>query len=103
MSSYSFTIVTSDRGTAARLGKITTAHGTVDTPVFMPVGTNATVKTLGSEDLEAMGVEILLSNAYHNAIRPGDEVIAKLGGLHGFMKWPRAILTDSGGFPVFSP
>ncbi len=102
MKLYSFHLIDSDKKTSARVGRITTVHGTVETPVFMPVGTNATVKTLGSEDLEAMGFTILLSNAYHNAIRPGDELIARQGGLHQFMKWPRAILTDSGGFQIFS-
>ncbi|MFH1263263.1 MAG: tRNA guanosine(34) transglycosylase Tgt [Pseudomonadota bacterium] len=102
MSRFSFELLAADSGTKSRLGRITTAHGTVETPVFMPVGTNATVKTLGSEDLEALGAEIILSNAYHNALRPGDETVARMGGLHGFMKWPRVILTDSGGFQVFS-
>jgi queuine tRNA-ribosyltransferase len=102
MNPFSFELQKSDSETKARLGRLTTAHGTVETPVFMPVGTHATVKTLGSEDLEALGAEIILSNAYHNALRPGDESVARQGGLHGFMKWPRAILTDSGGFQVFS-
>src|SRR5262245_25815034 len=92
----------SDSATSARLGKLELAHGTVETPVFMPVGTNANVKTVDSTDLEQMGATIILSNAYHNALRPGDERIAKLGGLHQFMKWDRNILTDSGGFQVFS-
>lgn len=99
---FSFELLKTDGQTNARLGRLHTAHGVVETPVFIPVGTHATVKTLGSEDLEAMGAQILLSNAYHNALRPGDELIAKQGGLHQFMKWPRAILTDSGGFQVFS-
>jgi queuine tRNA-ribosyltransferase len=86
----------------ARLGKLTTPHGSIDTPVFMPVGTNATVKTLDSGDLENLGAQIILSNAYHNTIRPGDDLIRELGGLHKFMNWSGAILTDSGGFQVFS-
>lgn len=102
MAMYSFKILKEDKQTNARLGRIQTAHGEIETPVFMPVGTNATVKTLDSEDLKTMDVQILLSNAYHNHLRPGDEVIARQGGLHKFMQWPRALLTDSGGFQVFS-
>ncbi|MFI5110850.1 MAG: tRNA guanosine(34) transglycosylase Tgt [Terriglobales bacterium] len=86
----------------ARLGKLTTAHGAVDTPVFMPVGTAATVKGLPQAALELLGVQILLANTYHLYLRPGHEVIRRLGGLHRFMSWPRAILTDSGGYQVFS-
>src|SRR5690348_14328345 len=85
-----------------RLGKLSTAHGTVETPVFMPVGTQATVKAVPQDVLEELGVEILLGNTYHLYLRPGVEQIRKLGGLHRFMSWPRAILTDSGGFQVFS-
>ncbi len=102
MARFNFTLRKEDADSKARLGLLTTAHGDIETPVFMPVGTNATVKTLGSEDLEALGAGIILSNAYHNSIRPGDARIAGLGGLHGFMKWNRSILTDSGGFQVFS-
>ncbi len=87
---------------AARRGRLTTARGVVDTPVFMPVGTAGTVKTLEPRDLEALGVGILLANTYHLFLRPGHERVARLGGLHRFMAWPRAILTDSGGFQVFS-
>ena len=79
-----------------------TPHGTVDTPVFMPVGTQATVKTLSPEDLEAAGAEIILGNTYHLFLRPGHELIQRMGGLHGFMSWPHPILTDSGGYQVFS-
>src|SRR5271166_1954050 len=86
----------------ARTGKLHTAHGDVETPVFMPVGTVATVKGVPQETLEELGVEILLANTYHLFLRPGTETIRKLGGLHGFMAWERAILTDSGGFQVFS-
>jgi len=88
--------------TAGRLGKITTSHGEVTTPVFMPVGTQATVKTLSPEDLAGLGAEIILSNTYHLFLRPGHELIREFGGLHGFMNWDRPILTDSGGFQVFS-
>ncbi|MDZ4694314.1 MAG: tRNA guanosine(34) transglycosylase Tgt [Deltaproteobacteria bacterium] len=86
----------------ARAGVLRTAHGEVATPVFMPVGTQASVKSLTSEDLEALGAEIILGNTYHLALRPGSERVANRGGLHRFMSWPRAILTDSGGFQVFS-
>lgn len=99
---FSYELGLTDSGSQARLGKLSTPHGTIDTPVFMPVGTQATVKTLGSEDLEHLDAQVILSNAYHNSLRPGDELIARQGGLHEFMKWPRAILTDSGGFQVFS-
>src|SRR5256885_8944421 len=87
---------------AARLGRMSTAHGEVETPVFMPVGTLATVKGVPQDVLEELGVQILLGNTYHLYLRPGVEQVRKLGGLHRFMAWPRAILTDSGGFQVFS-
>ncbi len=102
MSRSSFTLLSVDTQTGARRGVLGTSHGEVQTPVFMPVGTNATVKTLDSFEVEALGAEIILSNAYHNALRPGDDRIGRFGGLHSFMKWSRAILTDSGGFQVFS-
>lgn len=86
----------------ARLGRLQTTHGVVETPVFMPVGTQATVKTMTPHELEALGVEIILSNTYHLYLRPGSDLVAEAGGLHGFMSWPRPILTDSGGFQVFS-
>ncbi len=86
----------------ARVGRITTLHGTFETPVFMPVGTQATVKSQTTDDLQRAGVRILLCNTYHLHLRPGEEVIEHLGGLHRFMSWPGAILTDSGGFQVFS-
>jgi len=87
---------------SARAGRLRTAHGDVETPVFMPVGTVATVKGVPQETLEELGVEILLANTYHLFLRPGTEIIRKLGGLHRFMSWERAILTDSGGYQVFS-
>ncbi len=90
------------RDGAARRGRLTTARGPVETPVFMPVGTAATVKTLDPRDLEALGARILLANTYHLFLRPGHERIRRLGGLHRFMAWPGALLTDSGGFQVFS-
>jgi len=86
----------------ARLGRLTTPHGAFETPVFMPVGTQATVKALRNEALEELGAGIILGNTYHLYLRPGHELIRKLGGLHKFMSWQRAILTDSGGFQVFS-
>jgi queuine tRNA-ribosyltransferase len=91
-----------DGSTRARLGRLTTAHGTVDTPVFMPVGTNATVKALDPDDLHEVGAAIILANTYHLYLRPGHERIARLGGLHRFMAWDRPILTDSGGYQVVS-
>jgi queuine tRNA-ribosyltransferase len=99
---FSFRTLASDRGTAARRGRITTQHGTIETPAFMPVGTAGTVKAMAPEDLEALGYEMILGNTYHLALRPGEDVVRRLGGLHRFMAWDRAILTDSGGFQVLS-
>ncbi|MFL6029625.1 MAG: tRNA-guanine transglycosylase, partial [Gaiellaceae bacterium] len=87
---------------AARAGVVHTAHGDVPTPAFMPVGTKATVKTLDPDEVRELGAHILLGNSYHLHFRPGEDLIAELGGLHGFMGWNRPILTDSGGFQVFS-
>src|SRR4051795_7363202 len=87
---------------AARAGTFITPHGTVETPVFMPVGTLATVKALDPADLIQMGASMILGNAYHLHLRPGDELVREMGGLHSFMRWNRPILTDSGGFQVFS-
>jgi queuine tRNA-ribosyltransferase len=99
----SFEILAECPVTGARAGLLHTAHGTVETPVFMPVGTQATVKGLTQRDLaESLGVRMLLANTYHLYLRPGHEAIGRLGGLHKFMSWPHAILTDSGGFQVFS-
>lgn len=95
-----FDLLTTDG--AARRGRLTLAHGVVETPIFMPVGTQATVKGLTPWQLEEAGAQILLGNTYHLALRPGDDLIAELGGLHRFMQWPRPILTDSGGFQVYS-
>ncbi|HEX3867511.1 MAG TPA: tRNA guanosine(34) transglycosylase Tgt [Gemmatimonadaceae bacterium] len=86
----------------ARAARFATPHGVVDTPAFMPVGTQATVKTLDPDDLRALGAQMILGNAYHLHLRPGDELVRDLGGLHAFMAWDRPILTDSGGFQVFS-
>ncbi len=99
---FSFGILSIDPGSAARRGRITTPHGTIETPAFMPVGTAGTVKGMTPEDLESLGFEIVLGNTYHLALRPGEEVVRRLGGLHRFMGWERAILTDSGGFQVLS-
>jgi queuine tRNA-ribosyltransferase len=97
-----FTVNHNDRETGARTGTLRLPHGAVSTPVFMPVGTNATVKALTRDDLAGIGFDIILSNTYHLYLRPGTEVIGAAGGLHGFMNWDRNILTDSGGFQVFS-
>jgi queuine tRNA-ribosyltransferase len=99
---FTFSLTTKGADTAGRLGSFTTSHGTVRTPVFMPVGTQATVKTLSPEDLESIGAEIILSNTYHLFLRPGHDLIREFGGLHRFMNWKRPVLTDSGGFQVFS-
>ena len=97
---FAFSLLARDG--AARRGRMATAHGTVETPAFMPVGTAATVKAMRPEEVAATGAEIILANTYHLMLRPGAERIAELGGLHRFMNWPRAILTDSGGFQVMS-
>ena len=86
----------------ARLGRVHTPHGSFDTPVFMPVGTQATIKGMSPEEVESMGARIILSNTYHLWMRPGNEIVKKAGGLHTFMNWKHSILTDSGGFQVFS-
>jgi len=91
-----------DGSTRARVGRLDLPHGSVETPMFMPVGTNATVKALHPDDLEEVGAQIILANTYHLYLRPGHERIERLGGLHGFMGWDRPILTDSGGFQVVS-
>ncbi|TMC20407.1 MAG: tRNA guanosine(34) transglycosylase Tgt [Chloroflexi bacterium] len=101
-SSFSFTIDSECPGTWARAGTIQTPHGSIRTPIFMPVGTQATVKSVSPEELRATGAQIILANTYHLMLRPGSELIASLGGLHSFMHWDGPILTDSGGFQVFS-
>ncbi|MBI2204769.1 MAG: tRNA guanosine(34) transglycosylase Tgt [Candidatus Rokubacteria bacterium] len=100
MTTFAFELLATDG--SARRGRVTTAHGTVETPVFMPVGTRGTVKSLSPDDLVAAGAQIVLGNTYHLMLRPGHELVRDLGGLHRFMGWDRAILTDSGGFQVFS-
>ncbi len=97
-----FELLQTDSETKARLGRLTTAHGTIETPVFMPVGTQASVKALDPRELLEMGTQIILGNTYHLNIRPGMEIIRAAGGLHRFMNWDLPILTDSGGFQVFS-
>ena len=98
--SFDFEVTHTDG--AARRGRMQTAHGIVETPAFMPVGTQGAVKGVTHRDLESLGAEILLSNTYHLYLRPGDDLIARLGGLHHFIGWSRPILTDSGGYQVFS-
>lgn len=98
--SFSFELLATDG--AARRGRMQTPHGTVETPVFMPVGTQATVKGLTPEQLQAAGAQIVLGNTYHLSLRPGADLVAELGGLHRFMGWPGPILTDSGGYQVYS-
>ncbi len=97
-----YELIKTCKQTGARLGKVHTPHGSFDTPMFMPVGTMATVKTMSPEDLEAMHAEIILANTYHLWLRPGEDIIKEAGGLHKFMNWKHPILTDSGGFQVFS-
>lgn len=97
-----FELIKTSQNTKARRGRITTPHGIIETPVFMPVGTQATVKAMKPEDLKELGAQIILSNTYHLYLRPGHELIKAAGGLHTFMNWHRPILTDSGGFQVFS-
>src|SRR6202050_1216860 len=98
-----FELLKTDSTTKARLGKLTTARGVIETPVFMPVGTQASVKALDPRELHEMGTQIILGNTYHLNLRPGLDIIRAAGGLHKFMNWEKPILTDSGGFPVFSP
>src|SRR5579872_7356831 len=100
MPDFAFRVTHTDR--AARCGVMTTAHADVATPAFMPVGTQGAVKGVTHRDLEACGAEILLSNTYHLYLRPGDDLIARRGGLHAFIGWSKPILTDSGGYQVFS-
>lgn len=102
MEKVDFEILATCPETGARLGRLHTPHGVVDTPAFMPVGTQGTVKAMAPEELEALGAQMLLSNTYHLYLRPGADLVAAAGGLHRFMHWPRALLTDSGGYQIFS-
>ncbi len=102
MSAFNFELIKEEKHTGARLGKFSTPHGVIETPIFMPVGTAATVKSLLPQTLKEIGTQILLSNTYHLYLRPGSDIIRQAGGLHKFMHWDKPILTDSGGFQVFS-
>src|SRR6476661_3441009 len=97
-----YDLLAQDRDTRARLGRVTTRHGAFDTPAFMPVGTQGTIKGVLPDHVAATGSQIILANTYHLMLRPGEKVVAALGDLHRFMAWPGPILTDSGGFQVFS-
>src|SRR3990172_7354261 len=97
---FSFRIVSTDG--LAKLGKLATPHGIIDTPAFVPVGTQATVKSLTPADLKSLGSQVILANTYHLYLRPGPEAVSRLGGLHRFMNWDGPLMTDSGGFQVFS-
>src|SRR5690348_10611691 len=97
-----FRLIAKDSKSHARLGQVTTRHGSFDTPAFMPVGTQGTIKGVLPDQVAATGSQIILANTYHLMLRPGEKVVAALGDLHGFMSWPGPILTDSGGFQVFS-
>src|SRR5437588_753348 len=97
-----FELLHTAAATRARRGRVTTRHGSFDTPAFMPVGTQGTVKGILPDQISATGSQIILANTYHLMLRPGEKAVAELGDLHGFMGWPGPILTDSGGFQVFS-
>lgn len=99
---FSFKLEKTSPGTKGRLGRIKTLHGEIETPIFMPVGTQATVKAITPEELKEIGAEVILGNTYHLMLRPGHKLIQRLGGLHKFMGWNRPILTDSGGYQIFS-
>ena len=102
MAAVTYEFIKKDKNSKARRGRVHTPHGTIETPVFMPVGTQATVKAMRPEEVKELGAEIILSNTYHLYLRPGHEIVKEAGGLHKFMNWDRPILTDSGGFQVFS-
>ena len=102
MSAGRFEILARDARTAARRGRLHTPHGAIDTPAFMPVGTAGSVKSVTPGEVEGLGFRMILANTYHLALRPGEEVVRRLGGLHRFMNWPLAVLTDSGGYQVLS-
>lgn len=102
MTAVTYELIKTDPKSKARRGRVTTPHGTIETPVFMPVGTAATVKAMRPEEVKELGAEIILSNTYHLYLRPGHDIVREAGGLHKFMNWDKPILTDSGGFQVFS-
>ena len=97
-----FSIATQDKRTSARTGVIKTEPGNIQTPVFMPVGTIGAVKTFSPHELEGLGADIILGNTYHLYLRPGDQIIKNCGGIHDFMSWDKLVLTDSGGYQVYS-
>lgn len=99
---FGYEVIKECKQTGARIGILHTPHGDIETPVFMPVGTRATVKAMSADELEELGAQIILSNTYHLYLRPGEKLIKEAGGLHSFMNWQKPILTDSGGFQVFS-
>ena len=96
-----FELITTDKTTRARRGRVTTSHGTIETPIFMPVGTHGAMKAMTPAQVDDCGAQIILSNTYHLHLKPGEGLIEKAGGLHKFMHWDKPILTDSGGFQVF--
>ncbi len=100
--SFKFEVLHADKNTPARVGKVITPHGEIDTPVFIPVGTKGAVKTLTPEELRVMGAQLILGNTYHLYLRPGHKVVKEAGGLHRFMHWDGPIITDSGGYQIFS-
>jgi len=102
MPAVRYELIKTCKQSGARLGRIHTPHGSFETPVFMPVGTQATVKGMSPDEMKEIGAHIILSNTYHLYLRPGTDIVREAGGLHGFMNWDRSILTDSGGFQVFS-
>ena len=102
MSAIRYELIKTCKQSGARLGRLHTPHGVIETPIFMPVGTQATVKAMTPEELKEIGSQIILSNTYHLYMRPGHDLVKEAGGLHKFMNWDRPILTDSGGFQVFS-
>ncbi len=102
MESFAFEIEKKQKNSRARAGVFHTPHGNIETPVFVPVATQASIKAVPPKDLREIGVQVILANTYHLYLRPGDEIVKKLGGLHKFMGWDGPIITDSGGFQVFS-
>jgi len=102
MNNFRFELLHICKQTGARRGRLHTPHGVIETPVYMPVGTQASVKTVSPEELKDLNAQIILSNTYHLHLRPGEQLVADAGDLHKFMNWDRPILTDSGGFQVFS-
>ena len=99
---FHFELLHQDKSTRARLGRLVTPHGSIDTPTFMPVGTHGALKAITPDQTCEAGAQVILSNTYHLHLKPGEGLVEKAGGLHKFMHWPRPILTDSGGFQVFS-